>query len=154
MSPTDSPDRKPKMSDDVASKEQILAAEEEKARQANEKAEERRRKKRKSKATTKEEREAMAKDLQKLLDTSVVFSQILTNKTEALGRVGTRLDGKTLGEHNLKMAEQPKCMVGGTMRDYQLEGLTWMFEIFFQGMSGILADEMGLGMSSALSGMR
>ncbi|KAK0620478.1 SNF2 family N-terminal domain-containing protein [Immersiella caudata] len=145
MSPTDSPDQKPKMADDVISKEQILAAEEEKARQANEKAEERRRKKRKTKATTKEEREAMAKDLQKLLDTSVVFSQILTNKTEALGRVGTRLDGKTLGEHKLKMAEQPKCMVGGTMRDYQLEGLTWMFEIFFQGMSGILADEMGLG---------
>jgi ATP-dependent DNA helicase len=37
-------------------------------------------------------------------------------------------------------------MVGGTMRDYQLEGLTWMFEICSQGMSGILADEMGLGM--------
>ena len=31
------------------------------------------------------------------------------------------------------------------MRDYQLEGLTWMFEICAQGMSGILADEMGLG---------
>ena len=31
------------------------------------------------------------------------------------------------------------------MRDYQLEGLTWMYEICSQGMSGILADEMGLG---------
>ena len=31
------------------------------------------------------------------------------------------------------------------MRDYQLEGLTWMYEICAQGMSGILADEMGLG---------
>lgn len=31
------------------------------------------------------------------------------------------------------------------MRSYQLEGLTWMFEICSQGMSGILADEMGLG---------
>jgi len=37
-------------------------------------------------------------------------------------------------------------MINGTMRDYQLEGLTWMYEICSQGMSGILADEMGLGM--------
>jgi len=36
-------------------------------------------------------------------------------------------------------------MKNGTMRDYQLEGLTWMYEICLQGMSGILADEMGLG---------
>lgn len=43
------------------------------------------------------------------------------------------------------MAKQPKIMKGGKMRDYQLEGLTWMFEICSQGMSGILADEMGLG---------
>ncbi len=33
------------------------------------------------------------------------------------------------------------------MRDYQLEGLTWMEEICLQNMSGILADEMGLGES-------
>src|SRR5579871_2071203 len=43
------------------------------------------------------------------------------------------------------MAEQPKIMTGGKMRPYQLEGLTWMYEICLQGMSGILADEMGLG---------
>jgi ATP-dependent DNA helicase len=43
------------------------------------------------------------------------------------------------------MAKQPKIMKGGKMRDYQLEGLTWMYEICSQGMSGILADEMGLG---------
>lgn len=127
-------------------KEQILAEEEEKARVANEKAEERRKKKRKTKAVTREEREAKARDLDKLLAQSAAFSDILKKKTQVLGRVGTGLDGKTLGEHNLTMAEQPKIMVGGTMRDYQLEGLTWMYEICSQGMSGILADEMGLGM--------
>ena len=58
------------------------------------------------------------------------------------------MDGQSLGEHNLELAKQPKCMVGGQMRDYQLEGLTWMREIAVQGMSGILADEMGLGMAS------
>ncbi|KAL2267156.1 hypothetical protein VTJ83DRAFT_4433 [Remersonia thermophila] len=125
--------------------EQMLAAEEEKARQENNKAEEKRRKKWKKRVLTKAEREAKAKDLDQLLAQSAAFSSILTNKTKVLGRVGTSLDGTAIGEHDLTMATQPKCMVGGTMRDYQLEGLTWMYEICIQGMSGILADEMGLG---------
>ncbi|KAL2020451.1 hypothetical protein VTK56DRAFT_8417 [Thermocarpiscus australiensis] len=136
---------KPKMSYTRLREEQILAEEEEKARAENNKAEERRRKRWKRRALSKEEREAKAKDLDQLLAQSAAFSSILTNKTKVLGRVGTSLDGKTLGEHDLTMAKQPKCMVGGTMRDYQLEGLTWMYEICIQGMSGILADEMGLG---------
>lgn len=128
--------------------EQILAAEEEKARQENNKAEDKRRNKKGRKKhgdLSKKEREAKAKDLDQLLAQSAAFSSILTNKTKVLGRVGTSLDGKTIGEHDLTMATQPKCLVGGTMRDYQLEGLTWMYEICIQGMSGILADEMGLG---------
>jgi ATP-dependent DNA helicase len=136
---------KPKMSYTKLREEQILAAEEEKAREENIKAEAKRRKKWKKRLLSKEEREAKAKDLDQLLAQSAAFSSILTNKTKVLGRVGTGLDGKTLGEHDLTMAKQPKCMVGGTMRDYQLEGLTWMYEICVQGMSGILADEMGLG---------
>ncbi|UNI16795.1 Putative ATPase [Purpureocillium takamizusanense] len=129
-----------------------LVKEEEQAREDNLKAEAERRKaalaqkrKRKKKAETKSEREAKARELDELLMKSAAFSDILTKKTQVLGRVGSSLDGKTLGDHNLQMASQPKCMVGGTMRDYQLEGLTWMFEICSQGMSGILADEMGLG---------
>ncbi|QUC16761.1 uncharacterized protein UV8b_01002 [Ustilaginoidea virens] len=102
-------------------------------------------KKKKKKAETRAEHEAKARELDALLMKSAAFSDILTKKTQVLGRVGSSLDGKTLGEHHLNMAKQPKCMVGGTMRDYQLEGLTWMFEICSQGMSGILADEMGLG---------
>ncbi|KAK3378937.1 SNF2 family N-terminal domain-containing protein [Lasiosphaeria ovina] len=125
--------------------EQILAAEEEKAREENIKTEEKRKKRSKKQALTKRERDAKAKDLDELLAQSAAFSSILTSKTKVLGRVGTALDGKTLGEHDLTMAKQPKCLVGGTMRDYQLEGLTWMYEICIQGMSGILADEMGLG---------
>ncbi|KAK4199216.1 putative ATP-dependent helicase [Triangularia verruculosa] len=136
---------KPKMSYTKLREEQILAAEEEKAHLANLKAEDKRKKKWKKRPLTKEEREAKGKDLDALLAQSAAFSSILTDKTKALGRVGTGLDGKTLGEHDLTMAKQPKCLVGGTMRDYQLEGLTWMYEICVQGMSGILADEMGLG---------
>lgn len=101
--------------------------------------------KRKRKAVTHTEREAKAKELDNLLKQSAAFADILRGKTNVLGRVGTALDGKTLGDHDLEMATQPKCLVGGTMRDYQLEGVTWMYEVCLQGMSGILADEMGLG---------
>ena len=142
-----SPDRKMAIQ---RTDEDLMEKEEERARAENEKIEEKRKKalmrKRKSKpAETKAEREAKARQLDDLLMKSVAFSDILTKKTQVLGRVGSSLDGKALGEHDLQMAKQPKCMVGGTMRDYQLEGLTWMFEICSQGMSGILADEMGLG---------
>lgn len=96
-------------------------------------------------AETKAEKEEKARQLEALLSQTDAFAKILTKKTEVLGRVGSGFDGKALGEHELTMAEQPKNMVGGTMRPYQLEGLTWMYEICLQGMSGILADEMGLG---------
>ncbi|OAQ95394.1 SNF2 family helicase/ATPase PasG [Purpureocillium lilacinum] len=138
--------------EDIELVDDSLLQEEEQAREDNLKAEAERRKaalaqkrKRKKKAETKAEREAKARELDELLMKSAAFSDILTKKTQVLGRVGSGMDGKTLGDHNLTMASQPKCMVGGTMRDYQLEGLTWMFEICSQGMSGILADEMGLG---------
>ena len=34
---------------------------------------------------------------------------------------------------------------GGTLRDYQLDGLNWMVYSWSRGCNGILADEMGLG---------
>ncbi|KAI4256830.1 MAG: hypothetical protein LQ352_001910 [Teloschistes flavicans] len=40
---------------------------------------------------------------------------------------------------------QPKLLSGGKMRDYQLEGLTWLTCLYETGLNGILADEMGLG---------
>ncbi|KAL2760284.1 hypothetical protein ACRALDRAFT_2096563 [Sodiomyces alcalophilus JCM 7366] len=133
----------------LETKREILD-EEEKARQANLEEEQKRqaalkRKRKGKKPETKAEREQKARELDDLLRKSAAFSDILTKKTQVLGRVGSGLDGKALGEHDLEMAQQPKSLVGGTMRDYQLEGLTWMFEICQQGMSGILADEMGLG---------
>lgn len=125
-----------------------FAAEEDKARERNLVAERKRKAslRRRKKAITPAEREAKARELDDLLKQSTAFAEILTKKTEVLGRVGVSLDGKALGEHDLQMAEQPKCLVGGTLRDYQLEGITWMYEVCLQGMSGILADEMGLGM--------
>ncbi|PNP58941.1 hypothetical protein THARTR1_01189 [Trichoderma harzianum] len=113
---------------DVGLVDEDIIKEEAKARIANNAVEETRRanllkQRRKKKAETKAEREAKARELDELLQKSAAFSDILTKKTQVLGRVGSSLDGKKLGEHNLQMATQPKCM----------------------GMSGILADEMGLG---------
>ncbi|KAM4058903.1 type III restriction enzyme, res subunit [Hirsutella rhossiliensis] len=128
-SPPSSPP--PDASPEADGVDDALQKHEDQARQDNIKAEEQRRKasdkkrKKKKKAETKAEREAKARELDELLMKSAAFSDILTKKTQ--------------------MAQQPKCLVGGTMREYQLEGLTWMYEICAQGMSGILADEMGLG---------
>ncbi|KUI68421.1 putative ATP-dependent helicase IRC5 [Cytospora mali] len=135
--------------------EKRLEAEEDKARERNLHAERKRKAslRRKKKAITPAEREAKARELDDLLKQSTAFAEILTKKTEVLGRVGVSLDGKALGEHDLQMAEQPKCLVGGTLRDYQLEGVTWMYEVCLQGMSGILADEMGLGKTIQMIGI-
>ncbi|KUI55952.1 putative ATP-dependent helicase IRC5 [Cytospora mali] len=135
--------------------EKRLEAEEDKARERNLLAERKRKAslRRKKKAITPAEREAKARELDDLLKQSTAFAEILTKKTEVLGRVGVSLDGKALGEHDLQMAEQPKCLIGGTLRDYQLEGVTWMYEVCLQGMSGILADEMGLGKTIQMIGI-
>jgi ATP-dependent DNA helicase len=136
----------------ATTEERVMLQDEAKAHEENVKnelAEARRKKlaakKRKQYEESKAEREVKAAQLDELLRKSAAFSDILTKKTEVLGKVGSGFDGQALGEHDLKMAEQPKIMIGGKMRDYQLEGLTWMYEICAQGMSGILADEMGLG---------
>ncbi|KAF8497837.1 SNF2-family ATP dependent chromatin remodeling factor snf21 [Russula emetica] len=40
---------------------------------------------------------------------------------------------------------QPALVTGAKLRDYQLEGVSWMVSLWENGISGILADEMGLG---------
>ncbi|KAF2971228.1 hypothetical protein GQX73_g2376 [Xylaria multiplex] len=128
--------------------EQQMLTEEKKARADNARAEAKRLaalRKRNKIELSPQERARKAKELDELLRKSKVFSDILTQKTKALGRVGRDFDNQALVDAGLELKKQPKIMSGGTMRDYQLEGLTWMYEICLQGMSGILADEMGLG---------
>lgn len=50
-----------------------------------------------------------------------------------------------IGVQNLRSARQPDLVCGGTMRQYQLEGLEWLTSLYENGLNGILADEMGLG---------
>ncbi|KFY45394.1 hypothetical protein V494_00972 [Pseudogymnoascus sp. VKM F-4513 (FW-928)] len=149
-SPPDVGVEEPPANSNLLNDEQLkqIGAEEKKAHLQNKRTELARQKRlaaKKSRVLSKEVAESKARELDELLAKSAAFSNILTKKTQVLGRVGSGFDGKALGEHDLEMAQQPKIMSGGTMRDYQLEGLTWMYEICAQGMSGILADEMGLG---------
>ncbi|KFY26579.1 hypothetical protein V491_01250 [Pseudogymnoascus sp. VKM F-3775] len=149
-SPPDLGAEEPPATSNILNDEQLkqIGAEEKKAYLQNKRGELARQKRlaaKKNHVLDKAAAEAKARELDELLAKSAAFSNILTKKTQVLGRVGSGFDGKALGEHDLEMAQQPKIMSGGKMRDYQLEGLTWMYEICAQGMSGILADEMGLG---------
>ncbi|XP_061976127.1 chromatin structure-remodeling complex protein SYD-like isoform X2 [Populus nigra] len=49
--------------------------------------------------------------------------------------------------HSVKesIAEQPTCLLGGTLREYQMNGLRWLVSLYNNHLNGILADEMGLG---------
>lgn len=38
----------------------------------------------------------------------------------------------------------PSYVTGGTLRDYQVQGLNWLVSLFEHGINGVLADEMGL----------
>ncbi|KAL8712520.1 MAG: hypothetical protein Q9220_003368 [cf. Caloplaca sp. 1 TL-2023] len=52
---------------------------------------------------------------------------------------------QALAARTAETTPQPKLVSGGQMRDYQLEGLTWLSCLYQIGLNGILADEMGLG---------
>lgn len=52
---------------------------------------------------------------------------------------------RALEARNVQTTKQPDLVTGGKMRDYQLEGLTWLTCLYQIGLNGILADEMGLG---------
>jgi chromodomain-helicase-DNA-binding protein 4 len=43
------------------------------------------------------------------------------------------------------LQNQPACLTGGKMMEYQMEGLNWLLYNYHQGKNVILADEMGLG---------
>lgn len=84
--------------------------------------------------------------------------QQLTSKA-AQNRLGDRRHRKTEMEEDeelLKEEEEPEdapdiftsspeYVKGGTMRDYQVQGLNWLISLYHNGINGVLADEMGLG---------
>uniref|UniRef100_A0A7S2K935 Uncharacterized protein n=1 Tax=Leptocylindrus danicus TaxID=163516 RepID=A0A7S2K935_9STRA len=51
---------------------------------------------------------------------------------------------KRVGEF-IESLQKQKFKNGGSLRDYQAEGIAWMMSSFINNRGGILADEMGLG---------
>ena len=51
------------------------------------------------------------------------------------------------------LQSQPEIMTGGQIMDYQLEGLNWMYFMWFKRQNAILADEMGLGKTIQVIGL-
>jgi hypothetical protein len=49
-------------------------------------------------------------------------------------------DGGASQVHRLQV--QPSILTGGTLREYQLQGLNWLIHLYDNGINGILADEM------------
>lgn len=43
------------------------------------------------------------------------------------------------------LTSSPSYIQGGTLREYQVQGLNWLISLYENKLSGILADEMGLG---------
>lgn len=46
--------------------------------------------------------------------------------------------------HRIKetITEQPKMLIGGSLKSYQIKGLEWMISLYNNNVNGILADEM------------
>lgn len=61
-------------------------------------------------------------------------------------KVGNRVSYYEIA-HAIKeeVLEQPNLLVGGTLKEYQLQGIQWMVSLYNNRLNGILADEMGLG---------
>ena len=71
-----------------------------------------------------------------------------TNKRRAKQRA-TLNYGEGVGEDEddgnfslTRLDAQPSILVGGQLRDYQLDSLNWLIGLYESGINGILADEM------------
>ena len=53
----------------------------------------------------------------------------------------------SLGANSVTIT-QP-TILNAQLKEYQLKGLTWLGNLYEQGINGILADEMGLGKVSS-----
>lgn len=56
-----------------------------------------------------------------------------------------RNDYYTISHTISEKVRQPTCLLGGKLKQYQLEGLEWLVSLYNNNLNGILADEMGLG---------
>ncbi|WVQ65986.1 uncharacterized protein L199_004164 [Kwoniella botswanensis] len=82
-------------------------------------------------------------------DKAAAFDQANAQRTGTAQEDDT-MDGDELNFQNPSLGEnsvtitQPKMLMA-QLKEYQLKGLTWLGNLYEQGINGILADEMGLG---------
>ncbi|EIM84752.1 uncharacterized protein STEHIDRAFT_122727 [Stereum hirsutum FP-91666 SS1] len=72
-------------------------------------------------------------------------AEVTSSKRAKVEEDGARDEEEKDKEKAAAAFVQPELLSGATLKDYQLEGVAWMWSLFDQGISGILADEMGLG---------
>lgn len=93
------------------------------------------------------QRLADAKLLARHGETADSSTDITTTQNEDVS--GTDSDKKpyysTIHRVIEQVTKQPTLLVGGELKEYQMDGLTWLVSLFNNRLNGILADEMGLG---------
>lgn len=74
----------------------------------------------------------------------VVGNHIQIPRRSALKRHLEHVRSKDFAK-NWVRKKQPEMVVGGELMDYQLDGLNWIYFMWYKQQSSVLADEMGLG---------
>ena len=76
-------------------------------------------------------------------DEGVAITKERSSEIEA--RRAAALASARLPIKQYRKTEQPSCISSVELRDYQIDGVNFMLQMYHRGMSCILADEMGLG---------
>ncbi|XP_024518394.1 chromatin structure-remodeling complex protein SYD [Selaginella moellendorffii] len=83
---------------------------------------------------------------------SDLFNQfsVMTKKEQSYDQAEHYLESNEkyyLLAHSVKesIPSQPASLHGGTLREYQMNGLRWLVSLYNNHLNGMLADEMGLG---------
>ncbi|CAI5758441.1 unnamed protein product [Candida verbasci] len=92
--------------------------------------------KKKNKKDKKDKKDKQAKKAKK-----DITSMLSTNISSSTKSKRDEIEQAQTTTHRL----QPILVTGGTLKNYQLEGLEWLVTLYQNGLNGILADEMGLG---------
>ena len=133
-SPPSSPPSAPDADDTYDPKVEKMRQEEERLRQQSKREEKERKQADKERWQKDGQDTGYMKDLEWFLNRSQGFSSTVMDQLK-----------QALEARKTQTSAQPRLVSGGKMRDYQLEGLTWLTCLYQIGLNGILADEMGLG---------
>ncbi|GMH43062.1 hypothetical protein BSKO_10984 [Bryopsis sp. KO-2023] len=89
-------------------------------------------------------KEARRKRTQETIHQSAMVVQGTQTPIESL--LSTTMEWDSLAaSFNANLETQPEILVGGQLREYQMQGVSWLVSLHEHGLNGILADEMGLG---------